>query len=151
MELTGTILYYASIICLVSCVIVPCSFLVKDSILLLLEKIKEYETQRQIEACLECPYKKYFLIKENIELDSEFTKDDVKILLKDLVNNINSKTYISTSNKLLATYSDIGNIADRVCSKAIAKYSSANSKELNIKVDDLRQEVVNVLREYIDD
>lgn len=149
MELTGTILFYAGAICLVSCVIVPCSFLVKDSIVLLLEKIKEYKTQRQIEACLECPYKKYFLTKENIELDSEFTEDDIKILLKDLVNRINSKTYISISDKLSTTYSDIGKIADRVCLKIMAKRSPVNSQEL--KISDLRQEVVNVLREYTDD
>ena len=149
LELIGQIFFYIGIILLVISTMIPLVFAVRDGVELVLGEIRRHKEKKLIDACLECPYKKYFLNKENIELDSEFTEVDVKILLRDLVNRVNSKTYLSISDKLSTTYSDIGKIADRVCLKVMSKRSPVNSQEL--KISDIRQEVVNVLREYIDD
>ena len=147
LELIGQIFYYLGIILIAISTIVPLVFAVRDGVELVLGEIRRHKEKKLIDACLECPYKKYFQVNENITLNSKLTEVDIRIMLHDIVNHVDSNTYLKVKDKLCLTYTDVGRIADNIALNVYTKYGD----KVRIKSSDIRQEVVNVLREYIDD
>ena len=147
LELIGQIFFYIGILLLVISTMIPLVFAVRDGVELVLEEIRRHKEKKLIDACLECPYKKYFQINENITLNSKFTEVDTQIMLHDIVNHVDSNTYIKVKDKLYLTYTDVGRIADNIALSVYTKYAD----KARIKSSDIRQEVVNVLRGYVDD